>query len=236
MSRPRELARQHNDANLISIGARQHTVEEAILFIDTFIQTPFSFEERHERRIAQLAEYEATGKIAGRRGRLSMPEGHSVHRIARQFALHFVGKRIAASSPQGRFAAGAAQIDGHVMTDAKAVGKQMFLEFDNGLSLRVHLGMYGAWDFAGDFTADATTVSANGGAADQPARHGSGFTWRGLAPSMGAPRVTRLRMSEQETSDPTSDTFPPDPIGAVRVRLLTETPSPTCAVRPPARF
>ena len=60
-----ELARQHNDANLISIGARQHTVEEAILFIDTFIATPFSGEERHARRIAQLAEYETTGSIAG---------------------------------------------------------------------------------------------------------------------------------------------------------------------------
>ncbi len=61
-----QLARQHNDANLIAIGARQHTVDEAILFIDTFIATPFSFEERHERRIAQLAEYEKTGLIAGR--------------------------------------------------------------------------------------------------------------------------------------------------------------------------
>jgi ribose 5-phosphate isomerase B len=60
-----ELARQHNDANLISIGARQHTVDEAILFIDTFIATPFSGEERHARRIAQLAEYETTGAIAG---------------------------------------------------------------------------------------------------------------------------------------------------------------------------
>ncbi|MCU1468857.1 MAG: ribose-5-phosphate isomerase [Glaciihabitans sp.] len=60
-----ELARQHNDANLISIGARQHTVEEAILYIDTFIATPFSGEERHVRRIAQLAEYEKTGAIAG---------------------------------------------------------------------------------------------------------------------------------------------------------------------------
>jgi ribose 5-phosphate isomerase B len=60
-----ELARQHNDANLISIGARQHTVEEAILYIDTFIATPFSGEERHVRRIAQLAEYEQTGAIAG---------------------------------------------------------------------------------------------------------------------------------------------------------------------------
>lgn len=59
------LARQHNDANLISIGARQHTVEEAKHFIDVFIAEPFSGEERHVRRIAQLAEYEATGAIAG---------------------------------------------------------------------------------------------------------------------------------------------------------------------------
>ncbi|GAB3606023.1 ribose-5-phosphate isomerase [Conyzicola nivalis] len=60
-----ELARQHNDANVISIGARQHTVDEAKLFIDTFIATPFTGEERHARRIAQLAEYETTGSIAG---------------------------------------------------------------------------------------------------------------------------------------------------------------------------
>lgn len=61
-----ELARQHNDANLISIGARQHTVKEAISFIDTFLATPFSGEERHARRIAQLREYEDTGAIAGK--------------------------------------------------------------------------------------------------------------------------------------------------------------------------
>jgi ribose 5-phosphate isomerase B len=59
------LARQHNDANLIAIGARQHSVEEAKLFIDTFIGEPFSAEERHARRIAQLAEYESTGLISG---------------------------------------------------------------------------------------------------------------------------------------------------------------------------
>jgi ribose 5-phosphate isomerase B len=60
-----ELAREHNDANVISIGARQHTVDEAKLFIDTFIATAFTGEERHARRIAQLAEYETTGSIAG---------------------------------------------------------------------------------------------------------------------------------------------------------------------------
>lgn len=61
-----ELARQHNDANLIAIGARQHTTAEAELFIDTFLATPFSGDARHARRIAQLAEYESTGAIAGK--------------------------------------------------------------------------------------------------------------------------------------------------------------------------
>jgi ribose 5-phosphate isomerase B len=61
-----QLAREHNDANVISIGARQHTIEEATAFIDTFIAEPFSGDERHARRIAQLAEYEKTGDIAGK--------------------------------------------------------------------------------------------------------------------------------------------------------------------------
>lgn len=60
------LARQHNDANVISIGARQHSIEEAIVFIDAFIAEPFSGDERHARRIAQLAEYETTGDIVGK--------------------------------------------------------------------------------------------------------------------------------------------------------------------------
>lgn len=60
-----QLARQHNDANVIAIGARQHSVDEAKLFIDTFVAEPFTGEERHVRRIAELAEYEATGLING---------------------------------------------------------------------------------------------------------------------------------------------------------------------------
>jgi ribose 5-phosphate isomerase B len=59
------LAREHNDANVIAIGARQHTLSEAKLLIDTFIATPFSGEKRHARRIAQVAEYETTGGIVG---------------------------------------------------------------------------------------------------------------------------------------------------------------------------
>ncbi len=161
-----------------------------------------------------------------------MPEGHSVHRIARQFRQHFVGKVTAVTSPQGRFASDAKLIDGHVMTDARAVGKQMFLEFDNGLWLRVHLGIYGAWDFAGDFTVDATTASANG-RMGQTNQRGTILPDAGMPDtvvgsyedslsSIGAPRRTRLRMSEQETLSDSDGTFPPEPIGAVRVRLLTE--------------
>lgn len=61
-----QLAREHNNANVISIGARQHTLEEAIGFIDTFIGEPFPGDERHVRRIGQLREYERTGSIAGK--------------------------------------------------------------------------------------------------------------------------------------------------------------------------
>ena len=155
-----------------------------------------------------------------------MPEGHSVHRIARQFGLHFVGKPVAVTSPQGRFAAGAARLDGHVMTAAKAVGKQMFLEFDNGLWLRVHLGIYGAWDFSGDITADATIASSNGRIGQTNQRGTVVGEHEDSLSSIGAPRRTRLRMAEQERLETPADTFPPEPIGAVRVRLLTDA---TCA-------
>lgn len=60
------LARDHNNANVISIGARQHSVDEAIRFIDLFISTPFSGDERHVRRINQLGEFERTGAITGK--------------------------------------------------------------------------------------------------------------------------------------------------------------------------
>ncbi|HZC69242.1 MAG TPA: ribose-5-phosphate isomerase [Jatrophihabitans sp.] len=59
------LARQHNDANVISLGARSHPVADALRFVEIFLATPFSEEERHKRRIAQVAEYEETGAIAG---------------------------------------------------------------------------------------------------------------------------------------------------------------------------
>ncbi len=57
------LAREHNDANVLSVGGRMHTVEEMTRFVEVFLTTPFSEGERHIRRIAQLAEYEATKEL-----------------------------------------------------------------------------------------------------------------------------------------------------------------------------
>jgi ribose 5-phosphate isomerase B len=59
-----KLAREHNNANVIAVGGRQHTVEEATEIIEAFLSEPYSNAERHNRRIAKIAEYETTGAIA----------------------------------------------------------------------------------------------------------------------------------------------------------------------------
>jgi endonuclease-8 len=131
-----------------------------------------------------------------------VPEGHTVHRIARQFRADLVGHAVRVSSPQGRFAAGAARLDGQRLTSATAVGKQLFLGFEGGDVLRVHLGLYGAWDFYGRISPIVAGQEARG--------------------SMGAPRLRRaVRMGEGESAldGPTGADFPPPPVGQVRVRL-----------------
>ena len=115
-----------------------------------------------------------------------MPEGHTVHRLANAFRAGFVGKRVAASSPQGRFADGAAILDKRKLLAAEAHGKQMFLSFSGGVWLRVHLGLYGMWRFAG------------------PGLEGFG-------------RRTRRAKADEDAGA----AFPPEPRGAVRLRLLT---------------
>jgi len=169
-----------------------------------------------------------------------MPEGHSVHRIAGQFARHFVGSVCRISSPQGRFG-DASLIDGHTIVRSYAVGKHLFLEFDTGDSLHIHLGIYGAWDFAGAVQRD-DTVSVAGGRMGQTAGRGTvvGEHEDSLA-SIGAPRRTRLRMGEHDSVTVALDSFPPDPIGQVRARILTadavaDLRGPTvCEVVSPAR-
>ena len=57
------LGRQHNDANLVAVGARMHSLEEAASFVVAYLDTPFSQDPRHQRRIDMLAGYEATGVL-----------------------------------------------------------------------------------------------------------------------------------------------------------------------------
>ncbi len=110
------------------------------------------------------------------------------------------------SSPQGRFAAGAARLDGQVLVDARAVGKQLFCTFERGDVLRIHLGLYGAWDFFGVLTPIVPGAVAVG--------------------SMGAPRLRRaVRMGEGESAldeGRLAADFPPEPVGQVRVRLASD--------------
>lgn len=135
-----------------------------------------------------------------------MPEGHTVHRLARALDGLFGGEVLAVSSPQGRFAGGAALLDGHRLVAAEAWGKQLFCAFapdrsGDALWLRVHLGLYGAWSFAGDGSAD-------------------------VVHAIGAPR---RRIGERETTPDddgsgaagaVEEWTPPAPRGAVRLRLV----------------
>jgi ribose 5-phosphate isomerase B len=58
-----KLARGHNDANVVAVGGRQHSVEEATAIIEAFLAEPFSNAERHARRIGKLSSYETTGEV-----------------------------------------------------------------------------------------------------------------------------------------------------------------------------
>jgi len=72
-----------------------------------------------------------------------MPEGHTIHRAAQQSLLLAGGDVVVASSPQGRFAASAARIDGARLLRVDAWGKHLFTSFDGGELLHVHLGLFG---------------------------------------------------------------------------------------------
>ena len=58
-----KLAREHNDANVVAVGGRQHSLEEATELIEAFLAEPFSEDERHVRRIGKIGHYETTGEV-----------------------------------------------------------------------------------------------------------------------------------------------------------------------------
>ncbi|CAN5344075.1 Fpg/Nei family DNA glycosylase [soil metagenome] len=73
-----------------------------------------------------------------------MPEGHTLHGLARDQSQHFAGKRVRVSSPQGTFAAGAALVDGRILDVVTAHGKHLFAAFGE-LVVHVHLGLFGKY-------------------------------------------------------------------------------------------
>ena len=106
-----------------------------------------------------------------------MPEGHTLHRLAREQTALFAGRPVHVSSPQGRFAAGAELVDGRVLDDVTAYGKHLFACFGADV-VHVHLGLYGAY---------------TGGTGDPPAPRGAlRMRWTGDGPA-GAGVWTDLR-------------------------------------------
>ena len=75
-----------------------------------------------------------------------MPEGHTLHRLARQIGEVFGAQQVRVGSPQGRFAEAAALLDGAEVRSAEAWGKHLFIGFGDGRYVHVHLGLYGTFD------------------------------------------------------------------------------------------
>lgn len=201
-----------------------------------------------------------------------MPEGHSLHRLAIAVSDHFAGQVVTASSPQGRFADGAALLSGMRALPAQAWGKHLFVPFisagvDGGLAtdpeattielpeielgsdlprwLHVHLGLYGAWTFQGDetFTTslstganrfrigegdDKTTIFGQDHSVAAVAREnfaststpGSSVTFGAQASLPDKPQKTSAKANTQ--APVVGPWTPPEPRGAVRLRLETE--------------
>jgi endonuclease-8 len=83
--------------------------------------------------------------VPGRASLLSMPEGHTIHRLARDHTRDLGGRWVEATTGQARFAEGAERLHGQVLVRAEAWGKHLFHQFDAGDVLHVHLGLIGKW-------------------------------------------------------------------------------------------
>ncbi|MEK9939041.1 MAG: DNA-formamidopyrimidine glycosylase family protein [Ilumatobacter sp.] len=94
-----------------------------------------------------------------------MPEGHTLHRAARLQGRRFSGHRLRVDSPQGRFVEGAAAVVGRTLDGVEAVGKHLFHRWEGGVTVHVHLGLFGRFR---TFTKEAPEPTA-----------GTRMRWRG---------------------------------------------------------
>jgi len=79
-----------------------------------------------------------------------MPEGHTLRKLADDLTAAFAGRRVRVTSPQGRFAADAALLDGSRVVEADSAGKHLFLELEGERFVHVHLGLIGQFDVHAD--------------------------------------------------------------------------------------
>ena len=147
------LAREHNDANVVSVGGRMHTLEDMIRFVEVFLD-----DRLHRRGAAHppdrgcSPDYEKTGNLPalpesalGRRpGQPEMPEGHTLFRLARTISDHFAGRVVARQQPAGPVRGVGRADRRHAAGDgAESYGKHLFVDFESDRQVHVHLGLYG---------------------------------------------------------------------------------------------
>jgi endonuclease-8 len=92
--------------------------------------------------VSLTAQHFSTPELRTEGGASPTPEGHTIHRLAARHRELFGGRQVAASSPQGRFAAGAARIDATTLLGTDAYGKHLLHRYPAG-TLHIHLGLYG---------------------------------------------------------------------------------------------
>ena len=131
-----------------------------------------------------------------------MPEGHTLHRLARLHQRRYAAAPVAVSSPQGRFAAAASAVDGRILQRATAWGKHLFHHYVGGSTVHVHLGLYGTFT-EWPRPPDARCRLRSG-------RCGCGWSVPNTAPTCAALRCARL-IDDAQVADVVSR-LGPDPL------------------------
>lgn len=127
-----------------------------------------------------------------------MPEGHTVHRAARLQRRRFAGEALAVDSPQGRFAAGAAVLDGRALLGVDAHGKHLFHRWEGGDTLHVHLGLFGRFRI---WTTDPPEPT-----------DGTRLRWRGASGTLHLSGPTVCELVDPDREAAIRDRLGPDPL------------------------
>lgn len=131
-----------------------------------------------------------------------MPEGHTIHRAARLQSRRFGGEVVSATSPQGRFAEGAARIDGQKLEGVTAHGKHLFYDWSGGDILHVHLGLFGRFRVFADNP--------------PPPTDGTRLAWEASTGTLYLAGATIVDLIDPEQREAVASRLGPDPLGRER--------------------